>query len=116
MWVLRGTWKNRQGIVSFNSQPVPPTGPLPPYVPALATLYLGKADSWPYRLDLVGRQITELIDTRPRGPDGRPIGARRTIEPADAQQDHPRLLQRQTERHHPRQRVRVPGPDHGQRR
>ncbi len=80
MWVLRGTWKNRQGIVSFNSQPVPPTGPLPPYVPALATLYLGKDDSWPYRLDLVGRQITELIDTRPRGPDGRPIGARRTIE------------------------------------
>jgi len=80
VWVLRGTWKNRQGIVSFNSQPVPPTGPLPPYVPALATLYLGKEDSWPYRLDLVGRQITELIDTRPRGPDGRPIGARRTIE------------------------------------
>jgi hypothetical protein len=80
VWVLRGTWKNRQGIVSFNSQPVPPTGPLPPYVPSLATLYLGKDDSWPYRLDLVGRQITELIDTRPRGPDGRPIGARRSIE------------------------------------
>jgi outer membrane lipoprotein-sorting protein len=80
VWVLRGSWKNRQGIVSFSSQPVPPTGPLPPYVPSLATLYLGKDDSWPYRLDLVGRQITELIDTRPRGPDGRPIGARRTIE------------------------------------
>jgi len=80
VWVLRGTWKNRQGIVTFNSQPVPPTGPLPPYVPSLATLYLGKEDSWPYKLDLVGRQITELVDTRPRGPDGRPIGARRTIE------------------------------------
>jgi hypothetical protein len=80
VWILRGTWKNRQGIVAFNSQPVPPTGPLPPYVPSLATLYIGKDDSWPYRVDLIGRQITELIDTRPRGPDGRPIGARRTIE------------------------------------
>jgi outer membrane lipoprotein-sorting protein len=80
VWVLRGTWKNRQGIVTFNSQPVPPTGPLPPYVPSLATLYLGKDDSWPYKVDLVGRPMTELIDTRPRGPDGRPIGARRTIE------------------------------------
>jgi hypothetical protein len=80
VWILRGTWQNRQGIVGFNSQPVPQTGLLPPYVPCDATVYLGKEDSFPYRVDLLGREMSELVDTRPRGPDGRPIGARRTIE------------------------------------
>jgi hypothetical protein len=80
VWVLRGTWKNRQGIVNFNGVPVAPTGLLPPYVPCDATLYLGKDDLFPYKLELWGREISDVIDTRPRGPDGRPIGARRTIE------------------------------------
>jgi hypothetical protein len=80
VWVLRGSWKNRQGIVGFNGAPVPSTGPLPPYVPCDASLYLDKDDLFPRQLDLWGREISEVIDTRPRGPDGRPIGARRTIE------------------------------------
>ncbi len=80
VWVMRGTWKNRQGIVNFNGAPVSPTGPLPPYVPCDASLYLDKDDLFPRKLDLWGREITDIIDTRPRGPDGRPIGARRTIE------------------------------------
>jgi outer membrane lipoprotein-sorting protein len=80
MWILRGTWKSRQGLVMANSQPVPATGPLPYYVPRDASLTLGKEDGWPYRLVLVGQVPSDLIDTRRVGPDGRRIGALRSIE------------------------------------
>ncbi len=80
VWLFRGTWKSRQGLVMPNNQPVPPTGALPFYVPSDATLYLGVDDSWPYKLVLVGRQTTDLIDTRRRGPDGRVVGSQRSIE------------------------------------
>jgi outer membrane lipoprotein-sorting protein len=80
VWVLHGVWKSRQGLVLPNAQPVPATGPLPYYVPSLATLYLGKDDSWPYKMLLLGRVPTDLLDTRRRGPDGRPQGALRSIE------------------------------------
>jgi outer membrane lipoprotein-sorting protein len=80
VWILRGTWKSRQGLVMPNSQPVPATGPLPYYVPSDATLYLGKDDSWPYKVVLVGRVPSDLLDTRRQGPDGRRIGALRSIE------------------------------------
>lgn len=80
VWLFRGTWKSRQGLVMPNNQPVPPTGALPFYVPSDATLYLGVDDSWPYKLVLVGRQTTDLIDTRRRGPDGRIVGSQRSIE------------------------------------
>jgi hypothetical protein len=45
-----------------------------------AVLYLGKDDSWPYRLELEGRPLTGVYDLRRTGPDGRPIGAKRSIE------------------------------------
>ncbi len=80
VWLLRGTWKSRQGLVTPTGQPVPATGALPFYVPSDATLYLGVDDSWPYKLVLVGRQTTDVIDTRRRGPDGRVIGSQRSIE------------------------------------
>jgi outer membrane lipoprotein-sorting protein len=83
VWILRGTWKNRQGLTMPDSRPVPAVGILPPYIPMDGTLYLGKDDSWPYKLVLVGRKPTGILDTRRKGPDGRPIGALRSIETVD---------------------------------
>ena len=46
--------------------------PLPAYVPSLVTVYIGKEDGWPYKVGLVGRLPSILMeDTRPIGPDGR---------------------------------------------
>jgi outer membrane lipoprotein-sorting protein len=84
MWVLRGTWRNRSGLVGPDQRPMPATGPLPAFVPSLATLYLGKDDGWPYRLDLLGKVPTILQDTRRVGPDGKPLGSRSSIEKVDA--------------------------------
>jgi len=80
VWILRGTWRNRQGLMLPNSGPAPAAGILPPYVPMDGTLYLGKDDGWPYKLVLLGRKPTDALDTRKRGPDGRPIGSLRSIE------------------------------------
>ncbi len=80
VWKLHGTWKNRQALVGPDSRPVSSMGVLPPYIPMDATLYLGKDDSWPYQLLLAGRPMTQLFETRRLGPDGRPIGAKGSIE------------------------------------
>jgi hypothetical protein len=77
VWILRGTWKDRENISAPGQPKVAPTGPLPPYVPSLVTIYLGKEDGWPYQVKLEGKALSILIpkkDDRPRGPDGRPIG------------------------------------------
>ena len=84
MWVLRGTWRNRNGLVGPDQRPMPATGPLPAFVPSLATLYLGKEDGWPYKLDLLGKVPTILQDTRLKGPDGKPIGSRSSMEKVEA--------------------------------
>lgn len=80
VWVLRGTWRNRNGLVGPDQRPLPPTGPLPAFVPSLATLYLGQKDGWPYKMVLVGKVPTILQDTRRVGPDGRLIGSRASVE------------------------------------
>jgi hypothetical protein len=80
VWVLRGTWRNRTGLVGPDQRPLPPTGPLPAIVPSLATIFLGKQDGWPYRMDLVGKVPSILQDNRRIGPDGRPIGRLASIE------------------------------------
>jgi len=84
MWVLRGTWRNRNGLTGPDQRPLPATGPLPAFVPSLATLYLGKDDGWPYRMDLVGKVPTILMDTRRVGPDGKVIGSKSSQEKVDA--------------------------------
>ena len=84
VWVLRGTWRNRNGLVGPDQRPLPATGPLPAFVPSLATLYLGKDDGWPYKLDMLGKVPTILMDTRRIGPDGKPIGSRSSIEKVEA--------------------------------
>jgi outer membrane lipoprotein-sorting protein len=80
VWILRGTWQDRQGLLGPNQQPLPEKAPLPPYVPSQATLTIGKEDGWPYKVRLAGRVPTMLLDTRRIGPDGRPIGPRTSIQ------------------------------------
>ena len=80
VWILRGTWKNRQGLTGPDGRPVMPNGLLPPYIPSDASLYLGKDDGWPYKLELTGRALSILLDTRKVGPDGRKIGSLSSIE------------------------------------
>ena len=60
-----------------------PAAFLPPYIPMDATLYLGKEDGWPYKLVLVGRKPSTVFETARLGPDGRPIGAKSSIEKID---------------------------------
>jgi hypothetical protein len=80
VWKFRGTWRSRQGLVGPDTRPVAAGGFLPPYIPMDATLYLGKEDGWPYKLVLVGRKPSVLFETRRIGPDGRPVGAKSSIE------------------------------------
>lgn len=81
VWILRGTWKTRQGLVDRPGRQLPAIGLLPPYIPSDATLYLGKDDGWPYKLVLLGRAPTRVEDTRKVGPDGRKIGSLSSIKP-----------------------------------
>jgi outer membrane lipoprotein-sorting protein len=78
VWLVAGMWRSREGLLGPNQQPLPPTGPLPSYVPELVKVWIGQQDGWPYRVELLGRVPTILLyeDTRRVGPDGRPIGSR----------------------------------------
>jgi hypothetical protein len=75
VWLLHGTWKDRNGLLGPNQQPLPETAPLPAYVPSVVSLWIGKEDGWPYKLLLQGKAPSILEETRPRGPDGQPIGS-----------------------------------------
>ena len=79
VWKFHGTWKNRQGL-AFNNQPVNPLGPLPPYIPMDAVLYLGVEDGWPYKLELLGREASNLADVRKKGQDGKIVGSKSSRE------------------------------------
>jgi outer membrane lipoprotein-sorting protein len=70
--ILEGKWRDRTGLVGPDKQQVPLLGQLPPYIPSLARLYLGKDDSWPYRVNLVGVPINQLTMPLEKGPDGKP--------------------------------------------
>jgi len=80
VWVFRGDWRSREGLVGPNQQPMPALAPLPAYMPSVVTLSIGKDDGWPYKVMLQGRKPTVVIDTRGRGPDGRPIGSKSSIQ------------------------------------
>lgn len=80
VWILRGTWRSRTGLLGPDQRPLPAVGPLPAYVPSIATLYLDKETGWPHKIALVGRVQTLLLDNRPMGPDGRRVGRLGSIE------------------------------------
>ncbi len=78
VWIIRGEWRNRDGLVGANQQPLPATALLPSYVPSMVTLWVGQEDGWPYQVELKGRRPSQLYeDVRRRGPDNRPEGAAR---------------------------------------
>ena len=109
VWRFHGTWKSRQGL-AFNSQPVNPIGPLPPYIPMDAVLYLGVEDGWPYQLELLGREASDLADVRKKGPDGKIVGSKASTREDPPHQDHDDLFERQAERGDPSGRIRVSQP------
>lgn len=88
VYIFRGGWRSREGMVGPDQRPIPATGMLPPYIPSWAVLYVGKEDGWPYKLDLQGRQLSELVDTRQIGPDGKRIGTKSSIERPDPSEIH----------------------------
>lgn len=81
VWIIRGRWKDRAALSAPGQPPLPPTGPLPPYVPSLVYVWVGQEDGWPYRVELSGRMLSvmERKDIREIGPDGRPIGRPMTL-------------------------------------
>ncbi len=77
VWVIRGDWKDRTGLVAPNQQPLPPTIPLPPYIPANVAAWIGQDDGFPYKVEMYGNIPSMLAaDTRRIGPDNKPIGAK----------------------------------------
>jgi outer membrane lipoprotein-sorting protein len=80
VWILRGEWRSREGMLGPNQQPLPATAPLPAYVPSFVVLTIGKDDGWPYKVRLVGRRPSVVMDTRKVGPDGRLVGSRSSIQ------------------------------------
>jgi len=79
--IIRGTWLRPEGLAGPNLTPQQQLAPLPSFVPSLVTVYLGHEDGWPYKVVLVGRQPSILMeDTRPIGPDGRRLGSIKLIQ------------------------------------
>lgn len=82
VWIIRGRWSDRAALSSPDQPPLPPTGPLPPYVPNLVYIWVGQEDGWPYRVELSGRMpgiMETQKDIRELGPDGRPVGRPMTL-------------------------------------
>jgi hypothetical protein len=76
--VIRGTWRDRSGLLGPNDRPLAPTASLPPYIPANVAIYFGKFDGWPYKIEMIGRvpllmDDTRKIDPATNRPTGRPM-------------------------------------------
>jgi hypothetical protein len=76
--VIRGTWRDRTNLLGPNERGLPPTAPLPAYIPANVAIYLGTNDGWPYKIEMIGRapllmEETREIDKATGRPIGRPI-------------------------------------------
>ena len=75
VWVVRGEWKDRTGLVGPNQQPLPATMPLPPYIPGNVAAWIGQDDGFPYKVEMYGNPPSLLAaDPRRIGPDNKPIG------------------------------------------
>ena len=72
---IGGTWRDRSLLLGPNDRPLPPTAPLPPYVPYNVWIFIGP-NGWPYKIEMIGKVPTILLeDTRAIDPtSGRPIG------------------------------------------
>ena len=83
-YVLGGTWKKRDGLFGPNDRPLPPTAPLPPYVPSNVQIFIAKDTLWPYRIEMIGNAPSAMIDVQEYDKaTGRPVGARRAQPKVD---------------------------------
>ena len=73
VWVLRGEWQDRDALTGPRNTPLPAGMPPPPYVPSLATVWLGRQDGWPYKVQLEGRARSLLLQGRQPNAEGRPV-------------------------------------------
>jgi outer membrane lipoprotein-sorting protein len=86
VWMLVGAWKNPAAMIQNPQQQaqapprLPMIGQLPAYIPSLVRVYIGKEDGWPYKITLIGRDPTVLLDGRKRGVDGQLIGAKSSVK------------------------------------
>ena len=87
VWILKGEWKDRDALTAPGQAPLPPTGPLPPFVPSVATVSLGQADGWPYKVQLDGRARSGMLQPRQTASD-RPV----LTKPGPATQERPSRL------------------------
>jgi outer membrane lipoprotein-sorting protein len=76
VWVIRGKWRDRAGLVGPGQQPPSATAPLPPYIPSNVSIWIRQDDNWPVKIEMAGNALSMLAqgDLRRIGPDGRPIG------------------------------------------
>ena len=84
---MKGEWKDREALTGPGQPSLPPTGPLPPYVPSQATVSIGQKDGWPYKVQLDGRARSILMQPRPTATD-RPV----LTKPGPAAQERPSRL------------------------
>ena len=75
VYIVRGEWRNRNALIPAKQQPLPATAALPAYIPSLVVLYLGKDDGWPYKLTLVGRNPTRLLDPKKNAGEARRLAS-----------------------------------------
>ncbi len=64
VYILVGTWKDAKTPVMPGGGNPAFSGPLPPYVPTLVTIALGKDDGWPYQVVFEGRLPHQIEQKR----------------------------------------------------
>ncbi len=69
VWILGGSWKDSKTPVSPGSMggnPAVLPSALPPYVPGLVYIYLGKEDFFPYQVIFEGRMPAQIEKKKPK--------------------------------------------------
>jgi hypothetical protein len=88
VWVIGGTWVDRSKLLGMNERQLPPTAPLPPYVPSSVRIFVGKENGWPYKIVMVGSKPSMIVeDARAIDPmSGRPVGVKKAPPKVDPTQ------------------------------
>jgi hypothetical protein len=75
--VIGGSWKEREmANLPGGQSAVDRLGMLPPYVPSVVRLWIGKEDGWPYKVELQGRVASMMREGPVLGADGRTVAKR----------------------------------------
>lgn len=75
---IRGTWEDRN-LNGPGQAPLPQATPLPPFVPSIVAVWIGREDGWPYQVSFEGR-LPAMVPRAEREVDatGRPVGRQTT--------------------------------------